>query len=290
MSVNKRKDKILDVAHRLFIKKGFHATSIQDILNAAEISKGTFYNYFGSKNECLLAILESVQEEGDQKRMGLLQGKSKQDEEIFIQQIAVRTNINSKYNMLILFESLMHLDEPIIKNFFDNQYRNEVHWIATRICEVYSPEDCDYSLDHAIMLLGMFQHFMYVWKMETGEEIEAEKVIQFILNRMKPIIQEQIQSSKKFFPVDWFSPQLDDISKEEVLTQLEKNIDSLLDKATIEQIDYIKFLKEEILSNNPRKFLIESIVLSLTNIFEETEMEYEVKKLVQLIEKYLNKI
>ncbi|WP_042149508.1 TetR/AcrR family transcriptional regulator [Paucisalibacillus sp. EB02] len=290
MNVNIRKKKIIDAAHRLFIEKGFYATSIQDIVNDANISKGTFYNYFVSKNECLLAILESVQEEGNQKRIELSLGKSIKDEDVFIHQIAVRSNMNRKYNMLILFESIMHLNEPDIETFLEDQYRDEVQWIANRICEIYSPEYWDYALDHAVMFLGMFQHFMYVWKMETDEEFETEKVIRFILNRLKPIIDEQIQSGEKFFARDWFGLDLDEISTKELLSRIVNKIDRLLDKVELEQLDYLRFLKEEIQTDTPRKFLIESIILSLTNMFEETILEHEIRQLVQITEKYYKNI
>ncbi|MDY0395878.1 TetR/AcrR family transcriptional regulator [Virgibacillus halophilus] len=66
--MNEKKKRVIDVALELFIEKGFAQTSIQDIIQAAEISKGTFYNYFPSKNECLIAILAYVDREGDQKK------------------------------------------------------------------------------------------------------------------------------------------------------------------------------------------------------------------------------
>ena len=54
--MNNKKHQVLLTAQRLFIEKGFAATSVQDIINESKISKGTFYNYFSSKNECIIAI------------------------------------------------------------------------------------------------------------------------------------------------------------------------------------------------------------------------------------------
>ena len=56
--MKKRKRQIIQAARTLFIEKGFVNTSILDIIAAANISKGTFYNHFSSKNECLIAIIE----------------------------------------------------------------------------------------------------------------------------------------------------------------------------------------------------------------------------------------
>ena len=55
-----RKLHVIKMSHQLFIEKGFLATSIQDILNYSGISKGTFYNYFSSKNELLMELFKSI--------------------------------------------------------------------------------------------------------------------------------------------------------------------------------------------------------------------------------------
>src|SRR5690606_36659920 len=172
-------------------------------IEEAKISKGTFYNYFVSKNECLLAILEKVQAEGDQKRMELEHGKNRNDEEIFIQQIAVRSNMNRKYSMLALFDAIAHLDDPGIKKFLRKQYQTEVNWTAKRISEIYTPGTIDYSIDQAVMLVGMIHHFMHTWKMGTEQDVEAETVIRFLLKRLRPMINNQLETGERFFSPGW---------------------------------------------------------------------------------------
>lgn len=50
------KDKILQQSIALFEKKGFSETSIQDIVAALGVTKGTFYYYFTSKEQILMQI------------------------------------------------------------------------------------------------------------------------------------------------------------------------------------------------------------------------------------------
>lgn len=52
----KLEHKITHCALQLFEKKGYDAVSIDDIAEAADISKGTFYNYFPTK-EAVLSII-----------------------------------------------------------------------------------------------------------------------------------------------------------------------------------------------------------------------------------------
>ncbi|SDK31430.1 DNA-binding transcriptional regulator, AcrR family [Nonomuraea jiangxiensis] len=50
-----RRRQILDAARRCFVRNGFHATSMQDLLAEAELSAGAVYRYFGSKDDIIAA-------------------------------------------------------------------------------------------------------------------------------------------------------------------------------------------------------------------------------------------
>ncbi len=54
---NIHRNEILDVVQGLFYTKGYEQTTIQDILNASQISKGAFYHYFKSKQDLLEALV-----------------------------------------------------------------------------------------------------------------------------------------------------------------------------------------------------------------------------------------
>lgn len=51
-----RRRQILDAARRCFIRNGFHATSMQDVLAEAELSVGAVYRYFKGKDDIIAAI------------------------------------------------------------------------------------------------------------------------------------------------------------------------------------------------------------------------------------------
>jgi AcrR family transcriptional regulator len=53
--------KIVLAALELFVRKGYHGTSITDIMNKVGLSKGSLYAHFKSKGEVLLKILERYQ-------------------------------------------------------------------------------------------------------------------------------------------------------------------------------------------------------------------------------------
>jgi AcrR family transcriptional regulator len=53
-----RRLQVLDAARVVFAQKGYHATSIADLIEAAGIARGTFYLYFDSKRAIFDELLE----------------------------------------------------------------------------------------------------------------------------------------------------------------------------------------------------------------------------------------
>lgn len=51
---------IIDCSIELFRAKGFHETSMEEIAEKADVSKGTLYNYFENKESILIAYVQST--------------------------------------------------------------------------------------------------------------------------------------------------------------------------------------------------------------------------------------
>jgi AcrR family transcriptional regulator len=51
---------LLDTAARLFAEHGYHEVSVPDIVQAAGVGHGTFYEYFGSRRDILLALTRPI--------------------------------------------------------------------------------------------------------------------------------------------------------------------------------------------------------------------------------------
>lgn len=58
-----KKDHLLDAGLKVMATRGYNGTSIQDIVNAADVPKGSFYTYFKSKEDFAIEALEKVTEE-----------------------------------------------------------------------------------------------------------------------------------------------------------------------------------------------------------------------------------
>lgn len=70
-----RREAILGAAMELFDANGFNATTVEQIASSAGVSAPTVFNYFGNKQEILLALLDraaSAEDEGLGELWGML--------------------------------------------------------------------------------------------------------------------------------------------------------------------------------------------------------------------------
>src|ERR1043166_7340922 len=74
------RERLFRSALALFTSKGYAETTVEDITEAADVGKGTFFNYFPSKEHILMAFgemqlakLESVVREAEQSNLPMLE-------------------------------------------------------------------------------------------------------------------------------------------------------------------------------------------------------------------------
>lgn len=282
-----RKQHVFLTAQRLFLEKGFSATSVQDILEESGISKGTFYNYFSSKNECLIAILEHAYDEALIRRQELIIGKDVSNKNILAKQIAVRTQVNREHNLMPLFGAIFHSKDAELKAFIKKQLLTELAWLSERLVDVYGQEAKPYSLDCAVMLIGMIQHY-HVSIPGSNEDLEPEIIVQFILRRMDSIISGMISTDDKLLDIGIFLQQFNQkrYSKEQLLEKLYHFLASLDNKLGSKQ--YLEFLIDELQSEQPRVPLVETVIRSFREAFIGTSAELEAQEIALHLYHYLN--
>ncbi len=95
---------ILNSAVKLFAKKGYDGTKLEDIAEAAEFGKGTIYNYFETKEDIYLEIIDRVTEDYT-KKLNEMNQKSKTLYEF----VSLITENLARFVLIDQFEFLMLL-------------------------------------------------------------------------------------------------------------------------------------------------------------------------------------
>lgn len=61
------RQKLLNVSRQLMMRKGYNATTVDDVCKAAEVTKGAFFHYFKSKEALGVSVLEQYWEQRQQQ-------------------------------------------------------------------------------------------------------------------------------------------------------------------------------------------------------------------------------
>ncbi|MBS4174090.1 TetR/AcrR family transcriptional regulator [Bacillus sp. FJAT-49736] len=299
--MNDRKQHVMKVAHQLFIEKGFLSTSIQDILHYSGISKGTFYNYFPSKNELLMAIFHSVHERLEIERNKILIGQDRSDINIFIHQIELQMKLNKQNKLFSLFEEVMVSNDKDFKDFFIHFQLSQLNWVFHRLVDIYGEEKKPYLLDCTIMFTGILHHHFHYFFKQKQPGLSINKVITYSVDRLSSIVENVASKGEYLFEPElieeWF-PSFNQAQKdfrnclEETVINLKKIIHKELPQEHLQMqwMELLNFIREEVLqSKQPRFFLVESVIDSLINCkLEPTEKE--LSKLKELVQKYKRKL
>jgi len=73
--IEKKRQIIIKAARKIFIKKGFHKTTISDIAKESGLTHGTLYNYIREKEDILFLMHEDLQKKYvEQINLGIQQG------------------------------------------------------------------------------------------------------------------------------------------------------------------------------------------------------------------------
>jgi TetR/AcrR family transcriptional regulator, cholesterol catabolism regulator len=124
-SKNKR-DEILDEAAKLFKRKGFNGTSMQDIAAEVGILKGSIYYYFKSKNE----LFQDVLNKGISpvlKKADYIMGKqiSPHDKLRELIKSHISYILNNNYSLVIFFQEKEKISENQTKEYVESRNRYE---------------------------------------------------------------------------------------------------------------------------------------------------------------------
>jgi AcrR family transcriptional regulator len=293
--MNNRKKHVIKTAHQLFVEKGFQATSIQDILDSSGISKGTFYNYFSSKNELLITLIKTIHEKAEQDRNELLIGQDPSDIHVFIKQIELHLRANRRNKLLSLFEEVIVSNDQELNQFLQQLRLNNIRWAFQRLQDIFGKESTPVLLDCAIMFIGILHQNLKYNALANGQNTNIYHIVEYSVGRLVHMVKEVSGSGVQLLPpglLDTWLPGWNEAHQDfqddltQAITAIKKALNQKENHAKhIELLDFV--LDEFMESKNPRQFLIESALTALKK--DQTFLcKKELIRLEQLITSYFS--
>jgi AcrR family transcriptional regulator len=144
---SKVREKIIDSSVECFARSGFDKTTMDEIANASEVSKGTLYLYFKSKEDLFYGICESSLKKVKEQLNGMLGTRENlaSDAQRFYDYF--QKGVNPYHNLVVLEMSLMAVRNPrvrrILKQYRLNQHLVISEFIGLQIRKGFAREDVD---------------------------------------------------------------------------------------------------------------------------------------------------
>lgn len=287
--MNQRKRQVLDSALQLFIEKGFHETSIQDIIDKALISKGTFYNYFSSKVECFKSIMEQTRYEASLLRHEMLLNQDITDENLLLEQILVLMQINKKQNLVSLFENIFQSNDKELRRLLERYRLLEIEWVSNRFIDIFGEEVRPYSLEIAILYFAMVHHLTYSLRLFYSEITDQKKILQIALRNVKAIYPIMLENGEILITQD--ALQLveekkiyQSITKSDLIEKVQGFLDQLkLDTDNEVGVQFTESILDELHRNELRLAVIETLLKPFREAFTNTPHAGENVELANLL-------
>ncbi|CCU80177.1 Transcriptional regulator, TetR family [Halanaerobium saccharolyticum subsp. saccharolyticum DSM 6643] len=180
------RNKILESAVELFSKSNYHAVSMTEIANGADISKGTLYWYFDSKEELFREIAVNGMDYFYNQFKRIAQTDKNSEEKINNLIQFVLNTLVKHLNMLDVFRNNVELISNDFKNNIEAKHQKNIDIVAEIIKQgideglIKDEKPCDIST----MLLSVLftPHTNELFEKAENKESKIKFIYDFIMN------------------------------------------------------------------------------------------------------------
>jgi AcrR family transcriptional regulator len=183
-----RRAQILAGATAVFAARGYHGTSVSDLVEAAGIARGTFYLYFESKEQIFLALLDGLLVHLRASVRGVTRAPDAPPVLDQLESIAVRilqTLVDNRALTRIIFREAVALDRAVDERL-GAFYGDLQQWVANSIAlgqalGLIRPADPALS---AACVLGCFRGVVQSQVVEADGPVDVRGTARAVLELM----------------------------------------------------------------------------------------------------------
>ncbi|MCY7838572.1 TetR/AcrR family transcriptional regulator [Bacillus haynesii] len=271
--MTEKEEKIIKAGLHLFAKNGFASTTIQDIANECNISKGAFYLHFKSKEALLLAIIKYYIDR-TMENMKIIQQKNFPPKETFKEQIAYQFSESKEHRDFILVMISEHSipENSKIEEYFKNVSQKFHETYQNALSAAYGDIVKPYLSDLSVIVQGIVQSYQNLF-IFNELDIDFYELADFIMRRIDDMIDGMVQNGEQ--PIlagrtySYYRNAGNTADKHTILRELE---DAKRQPALAEDILItLDVIEEELRKDSPRTPVLQGM---LTNLEHQDNVQH----------------
>ena len=161
-AVERRKGRIEDAAKQLFIRQGFHATSMRNIAARAGTSLGNLYNYYPTKEAIIGSIISKYQQVVDDRLRSMFDEiedpLNPDDLKRFARLVKQMVNEHHEF-WLLMYIDVLEFENQHFRKMFENLAQKLRHRFAKPFAELKRSGALHDGVDPAIGFTAAYMQF-----------------------------------------------------------------------------------------------------------------------------------
>jgi AcrR family transcriptional regulator len=166
------RQEILRTAARLFQKRGYDATSMNDVAAALKLSKGGLYHHFQSKDEILFEIMNHAMELTQERVLNPVRGIADPEERLrALIRLHIEVVLSPRDREITVMLHENHPLPPALRKRINSRKKDYVHFLENLMAELQKSRRAPAKVSPraaAFALLGMI-NWIYQWYKPEGE-------------------------------------------------------------------------------------------------------------------------
>jgi AcrR family transcriptional regulator len=168
-AIEKNKSRIEEAARQLFIKQGFHATSMRNIASRAGTSLGNVYNYYRTKEEILGSIINKYQTTIDGRLRSIFDeiDEPLKPESLIRFGRQIKKMVNDHHDFwLLMYIDVLEFENRHFRKMFEGLVNNLRRRFATQFAELKSRGAVHADVDPAVGFTALYMQFFNYFLVE----------------------------------------------------------------------------------------------------------------------------
>ena len=168
-AIEKNKDRIEEAAKKLFIKQGFHATSMRNIAASAGTSLGNVYNYYRTKEEILGSIISKYQTTIDSRLRSIFDEIDQPLEPESLVRFGgqIKKMVNDHHDFwLLMYIDVLEFENRHFRKMFEGLVENLRRRYASQFEEMRNRGEVHNDVDPAVAFTAVYMQFFNYFLVE----------------------------------------------------------------------------------------------------------------------------